>query len=95
LLISACAGQNELTIGEIISVNEDGQQLTLIINSCHANPKVDVDGSADEVILHARGGGTSDDCADVGTVTLREPLGDRVVIDAATDRPVRVPADRS
>lgn len=92
--LSACAGPDDLSISEVTSVSADGRTLRLTINSCHGNPTVMVDESADRVILHARGGATADDCADLATVTLREPLGDRIVIDATSQRQVRTPDRR-
>jgi hypothetical protein len=93
--VVACAGPTDHAVAAVQSVSDDGRILTLTINSCGTNATINVVESADRVVLRARGGKSHNDCADGAVVTLREPLGDRVVIDATTDRPVRMPANRS
>lgn len=69
--------------------------LTLLVNSCDGNPEVsllretDVDVQVEVVASTTplRGGS---DCRDAVEVQLRQPLGDRAVIDKHTGQPVSV-----
>jgi len=63
--------------------------LTMAVESCNQNPRVEVDETESQVRLTAfidrpgllEGGG---DCLDQARVTLRSALGDRIVIDTSS-----------
>jgi hypothetical protein len=76
--LSACAGAKDRPIISFELVAQ--RTLRVSVSSCSGNPTVDVDESATTVVLRARGGDSGDDCADGAIVTLREPLGERVVM---------------
>ena len=91
--LAACAGPTDYGVS-VDAVSADGRTLTLTISSCGANARVTVDEKPDRVILRARGGRSRNDCAEGAVVTLREPLGDREVIDFRSGLPLQLPATR-
>ncbi len=70
-----------------VSVGEDGRTLT-VAWQCHQDSSVTAEESADEVRLQLRVYSYQGDCADVEVVTLKEPLGDRTIIDVTTGQSV-------
>lgn len=70
-----------------VSVGEDDRTLTVGWH-CHQDSSVTVEETSDEVRLRLRVYSYKGDCASGTEVTLREPLGSRTVVDAATGRAV-------
>jgi hypothetical protein len=75
---------------KILAVHGDAgsTRLDLAVDTCNQDPQVTVVESPTEVRLTAKAEGSGrsgDDCLDSVHVTLSEPLGDRAVIDNATD----------
>lgn len=78
-----------------VHVRPDGRHLDVGVGTCNQDPQVTAVETDNEVRLSSnevlpRGG--SDECMDNDSVTLKTPLGDRVVIDEATGNAVRVRA---
>jgi hypothetical protein len=71
-------------------------RLVLIVDSCHQDAELDVLGETDKAVLvrvvasftPLRSGGL--DCQDLIEVLLRDPLGNRIVVDLHTRREVDV-----
>jgi hypothetical protein len=89
-LLGGCVGE-PATIVEVYG-RPDSRELELGVSTCNADPTVSVEESASEVRLkvlarEARSGG---DCRDGVIVTLDAPLGNRSVIDEATDEVLSV-----
>ncbi|GGZ02598.1 hypothetical protein [Streptomyces poonensis] len=80
----------------LVKVADDGRSVTVVAThgSCDDGPAVDVLESDGSVVLSASVAGRSDGVctADLNsrkvTVTTEEPVGDRLVLDACTGRPV-------
>ncbi|HET7847277.1 MAG TPA: hypothetical protein VFL72_07260 [Acidimicrobiia bacterium] len=92
VLMSACS--NQVVIQEVLA-NGDGTTLNLGLASCGGTYEVDVVEAADSVQIRVQDqrspisfGG--DDCSDVWTVDLAEPLGGRDLIDASNGEPLAV-----
>lgn len=64
-----------------VTLLPDGRTLDVAVNSCNGNPTVDVIESEEEVTLSVVASDSMDDCQDVVTVELEEPLGERKVRD--------------
>ncbi|MFD3914465.1 hypothetical protein [Streptomyces sp. NPDC058603] len=83
-------------LGRLVEVARDGRSVTVMANhgSCDDGPAVDVLETSDGVVLSAYVVGTKDGpcTADLRheelTVRLDRPVGDRIVLDAYTGRPV-------
>jgi hypothetical protein len=73
-----------------VEVGADGRTLRVALNSCHADPEVTVRESESAVVIDVTGTPKPNDCSDRVTVRLDEPLGDRPIVDRATDRAVAV-----
>lgn len=62
-------------------------RLEVVVNTCNeSSTEVSVDESADLIVVTAStragyGDGPRDDCADLRTVELSEPVGDRKIVD--------------
>lgn len=91
LLLAGCADDraDRSIMGVDVDAN-DGRTLWVAVASCNGNPEVEVDESATQVALRARGGTTNDDCGDIVCVQLEAPLGERAVLDVTTGEPVAV-----
>lgn len=67
-------------------MSPDGRSIAVAVDSCNAEPVVEIgEQSADRVVVSAtaeRNAGR--DCADVVSVVLDEPLGDRRLVDGST-----------
>lgn len=92
ILVSACS--NQVVIQEVVA-NGDGTTLNLGLASCGGTYEVDVVETTEYVKVRVQDqrspisfGG--DDCTDVWTVDLTEPLGEREVIDASNGEPAVV-----
>ncbi|MFJ9031638.1 hypothetical protein ACIRQP_24595 [Streptomyces sp. NPDC102274] len=88
---------DELTqLGRLVEVAGDGRSVTVVANhgSCDDGPAVDVLETSGSVVLSASVVGTKDGpcTADMRheelTVKLDRPIGDRILLDAFTGRPV-------
>ncbi|RYJ25250.1 hypothetical protein CU044_4135 [Streptomyces sp. L-9-10] len=83
-------------LGRLVEVARDGRSVTVMANhgSCDDGPAVDVLETSDGVVLSAYAVGTKDGpcTADLRheelTVRLDRPVGDRILLDAYTGRPV-------
>ncbi|MGH3735042.1 MAG: hypothetical protein ACRDT6_05405 [Micromonosporaceae bacterium] len=89
----------DLTVRGSVKVVEaelsDDGTLALAVESCNGDPEVSVLKENDqevrvEVVASSTPFGGSDDCLDTVTVELREPLGDRVVLDEHSGETVSV-----
>ena len=61
-------------------------QTTIVLGyGCPSQPSVEVEQDPDQVIVTIRGLTTANACAGFYTMTLDEPLGDRPLIDGATE----------
>jgi hypothetical protein len=91
LLLAGCADDRaDRSIMRVDVVANDGRTLWVAVASCNGNPGIEVDQSATQVVLRARGGTTNNDCGDIVCVQLEEPLGERAVLDGTTGEPVAV-----
>lgn len=91
LLLVGCADDRaDRRIMRVDVVANDGRALWVAVASCNGNPQIEVDESAMQVTLRARGGTTNNDCGDIVCVQLEEPLGSRAVLDLSTGEPVSV-----
>lgn len=90
LLVACGGGTRNAAVVELMFISADGRTLTVGIDSCNAEPVLTVvEQQADRVVLTAESEQTAGgDCADGGVVTLREPLGDRRLVDDLTGRDV-------
>ena len=86
LLLTGCS--SPVTV-QGVTASGDGKVLTLSLSSCNADLTLDYSENEDSLMilvqqrgsLFAQGG---DDCNDLDTIVLDEPLGDRPVIDEQT-----------
>jgi hypothetical protein len=93
VVLVGCTDRDPRPVTEVQHVTGDRRTLIVSVGSCNGDPSVTASETADRVALSATGGDTSDDCLDGAEVTLDEPLGDRVVIDAMTGDQVPILAD--
>jgi hypothetical protein len=96
LLTSACSSDVEILSA---AASGDGTWLELSLNSCKRTYDVSVE-EADGVSVHVVDANSKspiqlggEDCSDVWTFTLSEPLGDRPLLDTATGNEVPVTYD--
>jgi hypothetical protein len=85
-VVSCSGGTRNTRVAILLTVSPDGRMLAVGLDSCNAEPVVEiVEQTAERVVLAAvaerNAGG---DCADVVSVTLDDPLGDRRLIDGST-----------
>lgn len=78
--VAACAGRGPVGVSEVVVV-QGGRSLDVAVDSCNGDPAVEVRESDEAVTLSVVATGNEDDCQDVATVSLDDPLGDRVVRD--------------
>jgi hypothetical protein len=93
-LLAACGiGWEDQPISRV-AVAQDDRTLTVGWH-CHMDSSLTVEESPDEVRLLLSAYSYKGDCADAEQITLRDPLGDRALIDASTGRTVTpcAPAD--
>lgn len=75
-------------------VQGDEQRLSLGVDTCNADHRVDVEETATEVTVTVTArNDTSDDCQDGLEVRLREPLDGRSLIDGESGQLVHVAGD--
>ena len=91
-LVTACASMVEVDSAE---VSIDGLRIAVTFNSCGVVTSASAEETAESVVIWARPstevkGLSGQDCQDRVVVQLHEPLGDREVIDGATERSVTV-----
>ena len=87
-------------LARLVEVSRDGRSLTVIAQrgACDKGPAVGVLETDDSVVLsasitgHLGGICTSEMLGVPRTVTLKRPLGDRILLDAFTGRPVTSPS---
>lgn len=96
VLLSACTEKVTSAREDIPfrSVDSVGSTLRADVPTCGGHPAATVVESASEVRLHVVStvthGGSQMACADAVTVTLKQPLGDRRVVDDVTQKEVSV-----
>lgn len=89
LVLASCGGWQGMPID---AVEADGRRLLVGVH-CEDDARVQVEESADEVVLSLQGKGRLlGECADAIEVLLDEPPGDRTVIDKANGEPMVVEA---
>lgn len=88
LLLAACSTNAGIFEAYI---SADGVTVELSVNTCNADLSTEVieSESTAEVTVIAEND-TTDDCADVITITVNEALGDRSLIDGSTGEVLRV-----
>ncbi len=90
---SGQGGRRPVGLARTFDVSPDQLTLFLGVNSCNGDPTAIVDQGTDAIRVSVEsfipGGDEFDACADGISVVLEEPLGDRVVIDGVTDKPLR------
>ncbi len=92
LVVAACGLLADKAVIDGAWVSDDGMRLELIVLTCGARHDPEVAATADEVRITVWYSNESvgDSCADGVTITLEDPLGDRIVIDSATGDVVAV-----
>ena len=94
------AWRGEVSVREVLLRYPDRpDRLSLAVASCHGAPRVSLFRETDvdvqvKVIAFSTPFHGGNDCRDVVEVTLREPLGDRVVVDRHTGQIVSVRTGR-
>lgn len=92
LLLGSCSSQD----ARIVEVwgNDSETRLDVVIGSCNKNPTVELEESIKEIRLRvevkSRLELLSGDCLDGVSIELAKPLGERTVLDDATDETVTV-----
>jgi hypothetical protein len=93
ILPLAGCGSGSPTI-DVVHGDPASKKLSVSVNTCNRNPSVEAKESTEEIRLTVTADDPSgdgvDDCMDFDDVTLESPLGDRIVIDEATDEQVEV-----
>lgn len=88
LCCAGCAGEVELVE---VNVLDDDLRIEAILSTCNANLDVDLSESRTTVKITAKNNDRAifstggDDCQDVATFELDEPLGERAVVDGDGD----------
>lgn len=90
--LAACSTVREAELGDA-RLSPDGRSIDIFVAAC--NPRdtdVEVDEAADEVhvLVTVTDPSENEDCAAAATVELDDPLDDRALIDASTQRRVDV-----
>lgn len=92
LLLGSCSSQH-VRIVEVWG-NDSETRLDVVIASCNKDPTVDVQESIEEIHLRVQVQSRlelfSGDCLDGVSLELAKPLGERTVVDGATDEAVTV-----
>ena len=92
LLVAEC-GADAPTI-RLVYGDPESTRLEVSVNTCNRNPSVDAEETNEEVRLTATAdepsGDDREDCLDGVDLTLKTPLGDRIVVDDSTDEQVEV-----
>ena len=97
LVAAVCAcGVTDRQILEVLALSADERSLELMVASCNGSPSptARVDENGDRVVVRVTGGTTNGDCADTVCIELDRPLDGRTLIDATTDTPVPLVADK-
>jgi hypothetical protein len=95
LVFAGCSSRGAVGILQHeVGVKVDGRTLTLLVESCQGRPKATVHESPTQVRIEVRSeihrGGQRTACADGLTVRLKQPLGDRSVMDVKTGRTLEI-----
>ena len=90
VVTTGCIGPRDAKIYQ--ATLQGDRTLVLSIDACNGSNTAETTERSDQVRVkvrtdEARGG---DDCSDVVTIQLKEPLGDRPLIDGSTGREVEV-----
>jgi hypothetical protein len=90
LAAAGCSSSKDAQI--MTAVLEEPQLLRFGVDTCNAELAVAVHETDSEVriAVTAKNDETGHDCADGARIHLRQPLGERVVIDESTDATVKV-----
>lgn len=92
MLCGTSCGDARIAEIRSVTVNPFGTELTVELADGCGIARVTVEETADQVTLEAEAPPEGDDCASAfGVVTLQAPLGERIVIDAATGDEISVP----
>jgi hypothetical protein len=94
LLVALSGCGSEAPTIDIVYGDPQSTKLSVSVNTCNKNPVVEAAETSDEVRLTATAdeptGNGQDDCMDRDGLTLRAPLGNRIVIDNSTGQQVEV-----
>lgn len=92
LLVAGCGGDAPSIV--IVYGNPDSSRIEVGVDVCNRNPSVNAEETTEEVRLTATAdelsGDGEDDCRDSVDLTLKAPLGDRIVVDDSTGEQVEV-----
>lgn len=82
------------TMLRVVVGEPSSTRLELGVNTCNQNPQAEVEESAEDVriqiVVDQVQTGDRNDCADNTKVVLKEPLGDRQVVNAETGKVIQV-----
>ena len=84
--LTACSGRQAVAIDDVV-LSGDAQTISFTTGTCDRNEAASVEETARTVTIHAtadRAFDGGEDCDAILSVTLREPLGQRLVVDAAS-----------
>ena len=95
LVLSSCASDEPGAVEIPFAATSEGSTtLGVSVNSCNSSPPPTVEilaqGDSSVEVRAVADDSSSDDCLDSATVCLDAPLGDRTLIDDATDEEVTV-----
>lgn len=92
LPMAGCGGDAPSIV--IVYGNPDSSRIEVGVDVCNRNPSVNAEETTEEVRLTATAdelsGDGEDDCRDSVDLTLKAPLGDRIVVDDSTGEQVEV-----
>jgi hypothetical protein len=91
LVLAACGSSSREADVKAAARSPGGTRIELLVGTCNNDLSSRVEETEQEVrVLVTARGDTSNDCADSHTITLSEPLGDRLLIDEFDGEPVAV-----
>jgi hypothetical protein len=89
--LAACTG-GQASIISVVGVSPDGLTIQLEVASCNADLQAEVAETPQRVIVRVFAwNNTRDGCSDGHVVELKDPLGNRSLIDASTGAEIDVP----
>lgn len=92
-IMAGCSESQSYTKENIVlaTMSDNGRTLNVDIDVCAHDFKADVEETANEVVITAKAKGLQmASCAVVASVTLKEPLGNRDLIDAYDDESIPI-----
>lgn len=76
----------DVRVRSLLFISTDGRSLTVALDSCDAEPVLEIVEEGPERVVLAATADRRDagDCADIGLIRLHDPLWDRALIDGST-----------